>query len=477
MIKRIFFAAALVAFSLQAPALNVTVTDAGTLISKIKATTDPATMTDLTVVGPIDAEDMVSLGLLAHALQSLDLTNASITAYSGKLLMGSKTYDANVIPDGAFAGLTKLTSVKLPDVKGLSIGAMAFAQTGLESTPDLKNVISLGEGAFAGCASLKLANLSGIKDIAPSLFKDCTALVLVQNSNAVETIGSSAFRDCSSLANFPFGGALKSIGDYSFAGTGLSQANLAQCQSLSTVGQYAFANCPALTQVSFNASKSVSLGNGVFFNDKELETIDLPALMDKVPLYAFTGDDKLVTGELPDAVTEIGDYALKNNGTAELTLPASLTHIGTGAMENMNNLTTLRATALQSVPTLGDDVWAGVDQANIVLEVPDNLKNEFKSAEQWKEFKLPLPTDVGGITAEDLGDRSVSARFVGSDLQLKATGASMTKVEVFDVNGALIVSAEPNTDFAVIDTSVSSNPLFVVRVTTDKGQVILKLRR
>lgn len=482
-------------------ALTVTVTQPGTVKSAVQAAgSDLQTVTELTVSGPVNAADLFTLGNEATSLTTLDLSATTIAAYDGETLQGSKVYAADLIPNGAFAG-TKLQTVVLPATGSLTIGDMAFAQSALTALPAMTNVTTLGNAAFSGCTSLtaidypagvtatgdylfagctalKTVNTGAASAVAPHAFDSCTALTDVTGSENLQNVGTAAFYGCSALHNFNFGNQLASVGAYAFAESGIEGADLQHSSRLATVGDFAFANCPALASIHFAGNSAPALGQGVFFDDKALTSIQLPEGITALPAYSFKGTDKLALDTIPDGIAVVDEYALKDNATSYIALPTSLTRLGDGAMENMTNLETIRATRVTAVPELGKDVWRGVDQKNVRLDVRPGLQSDFSNADQWCEFALNVTTEDDGITADGIGQTRIRARFVGSDLLLDTPGANMTLVDVYDTAGTLVAQSSPAADYAVVSTASASTPFFIVVVTLDNGtSTTLKLKR
>ena len=70
--------------------------------------------TTLTVTGTINAADFDYISSTLTKLTTLNLSGANITAYSGDpVLLNRASFEANTIPDYAFAG-SKLENVTLP---------------------------------------------------------------------------------------------------------------------------------------------------------------------------------------------------------------------------------------------------------------------------------------------------------------------------------------------------------------------------
>ena len=134
------------------------------------------------------------------------------------------------IPDDAFNGCTRLTSIKLPkSIK--SIGARAFKGCSRLKDFSLRDDIKeIGAEAFSGCRVLPNTVLpGGLTSIADGTFEGCAAFTAVTLPLGIQHIGSRAFADCTKLTSF----TVKSInpqtitlGAEVWAGIDLSAATL-----------------------------------------------------------------------------------------------------------------------------------------------------------------------------------------------------------------------------------------------------------
>ena len=148
------------------------------------------------------------------------------------------------IPEDAFSGCTRLTTIKLP--KSIrKIGARAFEGCRALKEINLLNDISqIGEGAFNGCTKLPNVTLpASLTSIGVSTFEGCSAFTAITLPLGVTSIGSRAFAGCTKLKTF----TVKSVnpeqivlGDNVWDGIDLSVATL---NSLQGTQEY-FANAP-----------------------------------------------------------------------------------------------------------------------------------------------------------------------------------------------------------------------------------------
>ncbi len=482
---------------IPAAAITVDSRGAGTLR---EAFSDPSAVLVLKINGEIDASDLFFIESSMPALTSLDLSDASITAYKGKALRGFSEYAPNLIPTSTFAS-SALESVVFPSDAPLVIGEAAFAGSALakveiplaaseiragafSACPRLTNASTGGAvlhtHAFAACPALTTADLGSAKEIPASAFAGCTALNAVSSTAAVDAIGPKAFAGCTALEAFDFGKNITLIGEAAFENTSIAVADLSRCTSLDEIASWAFAGDKALTAVIL-PEKDLTLGEGAFFQCAALTELRNPAGMIEIPAYAFKGDRGINAADLMHQdLTSIGDYALKDvSGVAEIALPASLEYIGTGAMEGMTALKSIDVRKMSTVPELGDDVWKGLDQSNIELFVKNTESDEFADADQWKNFKFMISTGINNVVAPEVAeDRIIEARFEAGDLRVRSRGSEIAKVDVYRPSGELAASAPASANDITVATAHIAGHIFIVECTLADGtRAALKLLR
>lgn len=451
---------------------------------------NPASVTELTLTGSVDASDLNFISTQMPELKTLDMGGVSISAYSGdKKINGQKNFEANMIPTGAFAS-SKISSVVLPSTPGLYVADMAFASSQLTAMVFPANVTRTGYGifadcdklttatlsanpgeyAFANCKALETVTLNGVTVIAEGMFKDCSSLKEVAGSQNVTSIGSLAFANCTELKSFNFGAGLQSIGQHAFSASDIAAVDAAGCSKLTTLGAWAFADCPALTSVNLPSGLHQS-GEGAFAQCPKLETFE--SSLQDVADYALKGSavDSLVVAE---GTSNIGAYALKDINSDIVVLPSTLTSMGDGAMENASNLSKIYANTLTTVPQLGNDVWRGVAQSGVDLETSPEMESTFKSTPQWMEFNVKgTSTLIEPIIAESA---RVSVRYIDHVLQIRSHSLDLESVEIFSVAGELLLKAPLSGTVEDVDLSGLNASVLVVRINLE-GDIttVLKL--
>lgn len=106
------------------------------------------------------------------------------------------------IPDSAFAGCTRLTTLKLPrSIKHIGTGAFYDCRA-LKTFTMYEGVTSIGAGAFYNCRVLpNLSIPTGVSRIENNTFKSCLAFTAVEFPIGLTYIGEEAFSGCTKLTS------------------------------------------------------------------------------------------------------------------------------------------------------------------------------------------------------------------------------------------------------------------------------------
>ena len=302
-----------------------------------------------------------------------------------------------IIGYAAFAGCEGITQIEFPASLD-SISGYAFSATGFSTLALPATVTKIGEGAFSRCEKLTNATVEAGHIGAKAFFADA-ALTGVKFGSGVTAIGNGAFAGCKSLVTLRWSDAtqLALIGSEAFIATQMSDAALAKFQKLSTLGAWAYAGTPVEEVTLPESVKEV--GDGAFFYATHVTNLVLPSKVTKVAPYLTAGTNVANTNIWGNDITRIGDFALYNLSDIDrLTIPSQVTYIGTKAMAGMTGLTRITAKPT-TVPLLGHDVWAGVEQKEVELAT---ASASYLSAMQWNEFKITKRYIMGDANSDDL---------------------------------------------------------------------------
>lgn len=306
---------------------------------------EKGSVTNLTIKGTLDARDFKFMRDSMTYLSVVDISGASIVAYTGTegTATGSITYNANTIPQYAFynnntsLGKKTLTQIMLP-TSVTAINSYAFQSTGLTSIVLPEGFMTLGAASFRYCYGLKEIEFpSSLTSLGSSTFSGCLQLKIIVIPNGITTIGGYTFAECSNLeiVYIP--------------------------SSVATIGNYAFRGCPKLSDIYAMPATPVDLSTAT---------------------SAFTGMDKTVCKLIvPTASVSAYKTAVvwkDFNHIAALTPTFSLTPV------------TISATAVASQKSItvttntfgtvsSDQSWAVLQQKNfngnitVVVDIAENL--------------------------------------------------------------------------------------------------------
>lgn len=175
--------------------------------------------------------------------------------------------------------------------------------------------VSLGLNAFYNCSKLTSVIIpDSVTTICSSAFYKCSSLTSIIIPDSVTTIGVSAFSCCSSLTSVSLPNGITTIGNYAFNRcSSLTSINIPD--SVTSIKSEAFDGC----------DKLIKTENGVGYVDKWI--IDCYFPVTEVKLRSDTKG--------------IADYAFRALMLTSISIPVSVTSIGSCAFSLQSSLTTI----------------------------------------------------------------------------------------------------------------------------------------
>ncbi|MBC3887857.1 leucine-rich repeat protein [Acetobacterium paludosum] len=167
---------------------------------------------------------------------------------------------------------------------------------------------------------------------------------------------------------------ITAIGDNAFDETGLT--DLTVPNTVTSIGQSAFANCKYLTTIGLPTGLA-SLSEKMFKNCTSLTTITLPASVKSIGANAFYNCQKLTGIVIPEGVTAIPEGTFDSCwALASVTLPSHLTTIDTNGFKTCKALKTLTLPA--SLAKIGQEAFSGAGTVDDTQGINSTLVMTFE---------------------------------------------------------------------------------------------------
>lgn len=331
------------------------------------------------------------------------------------------------------------------------------------------SVKTIGISAFENCDGLKEVHISDIAAWCDITFDNWTSNPLHKspqifvNGNAVQKlvipegathINSLAFARCKTIKDVQFPKSLTTIDANAFEACGLTSLSIPG--NVKTIGNGAFYNCTSIENLELSEGVE-NIGGGAFRSLRNLAYVKIPNSVTSIGASAFSSTVNLKTVDLPNSIEEIPAMLFYNSGLTTIKIPNSVKSIGMEAFINCRQLesayipastqfighdTFRGCSALKDVynfsaflPTIEFDLFRDVPVANATLHVPASALEDYKNADQWKEFGNIVPLteeeDVDGIESltpalpkgegevSDLNGRKVNSQLSPVNSQLK----------------------------------------------------------
>jgi hypothetical protein len=448
--KFLFLLVALsVCFSGKADPVTVDVPSAGTLKTLLEAGYTPAGITDLTVTGTIDARDFRTIRDDLSGLEKLNLSGASIAAYTGTGGTGyvlssgadiSKTYPADTVPEYSFyrPAIKSMLGAEIAPEKKLK----------LQSVQLPANITAIGDYALAKqlqltSATLDLSVYTQLETIGNYVFYQDSTLVSIIFPSSIKSFGNSVFQDCAALVSFTVPAATTTLGFSLLSGcVNISAINFETPSSLTAIAAGFFAGMAKLKKVTIPASiKTLPIGafhynSNVYFTGDSIEVDPANTVFSSVDgvLYNKAQDTLIIcpaglsSPTILPAVKNIGNEAFRYGAQTTFIIPASVLSIGNNAFSN-SKITNLSFAAGAALETIGNQAFYR-DTFLVDVQLPANLKtigNEvFNGDFSLKTIALPAGvTSIGntvfansGLTGADFSALTALANWGTATFQM-----------------------------------------------------------
>ena len=288
-----------------------------------------------------------------------------------------------------------------------SIGSGAFRYCDALTSVTIGNsVTSIGDNAFYGCSGLK-------KVIVPDIAAWCDIAFgnLYAHPLSWKGGGNLYSDETTQITNLIIPNSVTSIGNWAFYRCeGLTSVTIGN--SVTSIGSQAFDYCSGLKKVivpDIAAWCSIEFGNEYanpllyakhLYSDEttEITNLIIPSSVTSIGDYAFRNCRALTSVNIPNSVTSIGDYAFYYcSGLTSITIGNSVKSIENYAFAYCSKLTDVYCYA-ESVPSTGSDAFTESNIQNATLHVPGS-KAAYEAVSPWNGFgeivEMTSPITVG----------------------------------------------------------------------------------
>lgn len=304
---------------------------------------------------------LASLPVLAYA-DGVDMTPAEIVAEYNRLmdLEAGDSLDAFVHSLSEEQRKTLLSDVIRDVIEESAEEKPAEAESSMSWTLDENGLLTItGTGKMPDFSKPESAPWQDQRE----------KITAVAVELGITGIGNFAFADCPNLTECSLPGSVTEIGMDAFRNC-TSLKKLPLPEELKTIGDNAFSGCSSIRTVKVPEGVT-GIGAGAFENCTELRSVTLPGTLETLGASAFAGCSALGSGYLPQNLKELGEGAFRNcTSLKSITVPNGVTEI---AKETFRGCTALASVTLyQSVQSIGDEAFLGCTSLRKMF-FPENL--------------------------------------------------------------------------------------------------------
>ena len=252
--------------------------------------------------------------------------------------------------------------------------------------------------------------------------------------SGLKAIQDHTFYSCSSLSSITIPKNVTEIGDYAFSGCkSLADVYIEDREDELSLGSNGssplFSGCPLKTvYIGGNIAYLTSSGNGYspFYRNTSLEKVIITDKETEISENEFYGCTGLKYITMGDGIEKIGDWAFSGCSSLDFfRVGSNVKTIGKEAFSDCTAMTKLITTALVP-PTCGSQALDDINKWTCELFVNKESIDQYKAAEQWKEFFFISEYD--GV--DDVSVDTPDALYEVYNLQGVRVGSGMREAEV-----------------------------------------------
>ncbi len=218
------------------------------------------------------------------------------------------------------------------------IGNEAFNIPNIVSVTIPDTVTGIGSRAFEGTQITKVTLPNNLKSIGDRAFYGCTSLIKVTMPPTMTYIGNNAFYNCIELKSITVPEGITSLNDQVFKNCGdLDVAILPS--TLKSIGANTFDLCYSLKTIDLPSGLR-TIGQRAFYQSG-LQSVTIPDSVTSIGTETFLDCDSLSEAHIGNGLGTLSTSAFKNcTSLSDVTLGENLTTINNSVFENCTSLAT-----------------------------------------------------------------------------------------------------------------------------------------
>ncbi len=321
------------------------------------------------------------------------------------------------IGDGAFSKCKSIRTLIIPEsVRQIGIGA--FASSGLYEIKIPNGITTISKKAFYHCPLKQVEISDGVIEIEDEAFNGCFNLEEIIIPNSVKMIGNAAFSGCERLTSITIPDSVIFIGENPFSQcTRLAEINVSSenpyWETVNGVligkNQRILITVPVgLSLSKYTVPEDIRvIGNYAFQDNVYLREVIISDGVQSIGEGAFFGCNGLYSVVIPSSVTTIGDGAFSGcESLYRITIPDGITEIG---LETFSDCTELVGVQLpESITRIGKEAFAGCYNLKSII-LPEKLESigdyAFYECMELETVNIPgAVTHIGKLAFPGRGD-------------------------------------------------------------------------
>lgn len=408
--------------------------------------------------------------------RTCDVVDCNYQLSNGDVVISDKVTNRGVeltvlnVNDYSFYGNNTISSLTLGNIDSTTNEESPSGSSETNGSTEL----SVGKYAFYGCPALGNVSIgAGIKGIPEYGFTNCTSLNNLTIPSEVRTIGNYAFSGCSSLANLSF-----ETGEQSDDATA---DNILQLGSNGK--EPLFSDCP-LDKVYIGRKlyykTSSDYSYSPFYQNTHLSSVEISDAETEIYDKEFFGCNSMKTVKIGNGVTKIGAGSFSGCSSLDYaSFGYNVATIGDGAFAECAALKNFYSYAIVP-PVCGSQALDDINKWECNLFVPAESSDQYKTADQWKEFFFINEHDAVAVESILLNAESLDGK-TGDTFQLTAEAlpanatrkgvewlSSNTDIVTVDANGLVTFVKEGEATITVSATDGSGVEATINVVVTIK---------